>query len=1028
MGNVLAKNTPANTRYTEFENNQVLTADQLNDLFRYLDIQTRLTRTKGIGVGILCGLEIGVTEENTIVVSKGSAITTDGDLLFVPNDMTFDQFLPFEDTNAKYDYFFLDNGTQIPLFQLVAGRTTRTQGRGVGEFEQSTNTGLKDYVGILYQEDYNNDTDLCTGVDCDNRGIECVRDIRILLAHKDQVGELLKSIPKLNQKYFALDEIDVPRVMIKPTVDKFDELRGAFGVALGVKETLKAKLQKAFEVCKPLVEDELGSDNTVREWADLLDQHFNIQNGIYAQYLYDFVRDLSYGYTEMRETLFNDNAICCPPVELFPKHVMMGLVKTARVKRPALTPVIPTPVPATPTPGTVTAIPRIRLFDFAPTVKFDIGALIKRFHPVHIDIEYRHQFYESPVLNNKEENQERTKFCFKRFDAMIRNFKVPTAEELQSVKAIKITPSHFEERKLGERAIPFYYKYDRARAINAYWSFEANVRKREDEHFYYFSGQYSNMPVMSDPLKFNLLPYSFFRIEGHIGYKYQEVQRILNQVIEENNLPINLVTVQVEKEIRTIPDRNWFFPQVHFYEQFVRNTFVDHINQADLVHRDLKEQTNDDVDKVKINLAMEKFATVRSKVLEHKTMAEGGFNLLSFKKDVAEAIDSATDVKVQTQKFAFSNTAVPHDFVINTDVLHKTEMLVDLRDRLILKKKEGLMLGNFMKKNPGLEHAGGVLRGGTFVLVYTSNDDRVVADFMLPYASIDHDIVPDPPIVRPVPRPEISKVPPRVFEKVPSYKKFIDEKVFDVNDKMKFFEERVKEADTRIGRKLTDLDDTKKILDDKVNDVNTRVAGKLAEFDVTKKGFDEKVKDVEGRLNQRIGDIEVTRKLFDDNVKLFDAKIRSVDTLYTGKLNEFENKLDYQGKIFNNIANVIPSKGITATPGKTGVVVGGVNIAEHAETIARLTKELDALPATATAERVTRENQLAETTRKITDAMNAPGAVIEKEDEAQVKSILFDAQIAAEKITANPNLRTNISGSLRNTGGLLGRITRGGIR
>ena len=211
MGNVLAKNTPANTRYTEFENNQVLTADQLNDLFRYLDIQTRLTRTKGIGVGIVCGLEIGVTGENTIVVSKGSAITTDGDLLFIPNDMTFDQFLPFEDTNAKYDYFFLDNGTQIPLFELVSSRSARTQGTAVGEFEQSTNTGLKDYVGILYQEDYNNDTDLCTGVDCDNRGIECVRDIRVLLAHKDQVGELLKSIPKLNQKYFTLDEIDVPR-------------------------------------------------------------------------------------------------------------------------------------------------------------------------------------------------------------------------------------------------------------------------------------------------------------------------------------------------------------------------------------------------------------------------------------------------------------------------------------------------------------------------------------------------------------------------------------------------------------------------------------------------------------------------------------------------------------------------------------------------------------------------------------------------------------------------------------------------
>ncbi|WP_449435550.1 hypothetical protein [Pedobacter steynii] len=63
------------------------------------------------------------------------------------------------------------------------------------------------------------------------------------------------------------------------------------------------------------------------------------------------------------------------------------------------------------------------------------------------------------------------------------------------------------------------------------------------------------------------------------------------------------------------------------------------------------------------------------------------------------------------------------------------------------------MLGNFMKENPGLEHAGGVLRGGTFVIVYTADDKTVVADFMLPYASIDKDVVTNPPIYTPLPLP-----------------------------------------------------------------------------------------------------------------------------------------------------------------------------------------------------------------------------------------------------------------------------------
>ena len=53
----------------------------------------------------------------------------------------------------------------------------------------------------------------------------------------------------------------------------------------------------------------------------------------------------------------------------------------------------------------------------------------------------------------------RTRFFFKRIDTMIRNFSVPTAESLQSIENIKIIPSVFEEQLLGERAIPYYYKY-----------------------------------------------------------------------------------------------------------------------------------------------------------------------------------------------------------------------------------------------------------------------------------------------------------------------------------------------------------------------------------------------------------------------------------------------------------------------------------------------------------------------------------------------------------------------------------------
>jgi hypothetical protein len=74
-------------------------------------------------------------------------------------------------------------------------------------------------------------------------------------------------------------------------------------------------------------------------------------------------------------------------------------------------------------------------------------------------------------------------------------------------------------------------------------------------------------------LQQNLLPYSFFRIEGHIGFKYQEVEGILNSLIDENNLPINIVSLQIEEEIERIPTKPWYFPELHTYEAFCSPVF-----------------------------------------------------------------------------------------------------------------------------------------------------------------------------------------------------------------------------------------------------------------------------------------------------------------------------------------------------------------------------------------------------------------------------------------------------------------------
>lgn len=837
MSNVLDKDNIGKdtTRFTIFESDQVLTADQLNDLFNYLDVQTRLTRTRAIGVGIICGLEIGTLENKNIIVSKGAAITTDGDMLHLDEDQEFDQYEIFEDVNAKYPYFKGDNDQVIPVFELRNSRAAdAVAGKQLSAFEEITATVFKDYAGVLYLEDYKNDPDIWTGTDCDNKGAEAAKELKVLLVHKTNMKKLLQSMPPLNKNYFEIDDIHIPRVSIQNTIDTYAELNAAFNNTLVVKEELKNKLSAAYQACKPIVEDEFDGTDPTTTWNALLDQHFNVGTTIYSQYVYDFARDIGFAYNEMRETLFSGNMMCCPDVELFPKHVLLGLVQTATVSRIPDSPIsspIAAPLPDRPFFG----IRNPGLSLFRP-IRFDIGLLIKRFTK-KIDLEYRHYFYESPVLNNKDEDILQTRFCFTRINSLIKNFKVPTAEELQNVtQSIKVTPSYFEDRPLGERSIPFYYRYDTNLPVNLYWNYKANVRKKENEILYYSASQYFALNPVSfrsptvNPLQFSILPYNFFRVEGHIGFDQAAAETALNNVIQEHNLPFNVLCVQVERNILTIPRKPWYFRDIALQDALIKNRFFDSLNQADVVNTDLKTQAADLPEASDINLAVENYGNAKSKVMSYTSFAQPDFNIEGFKTDVQSMISATAEVKVRTKQFDFAQTAVPHDFVINTDIVNKAVLISDLIKQRETKKLEDLMLGNFMKQNSGLEHAGGVLRGGTFVLVYTSNDKKVVADFMLPYYVADKDVIPDPPVFKPLPLPLPGGNPVfgKIFKKTPFYLEKIDLKIKEKIDPLDL------KFDTKINERFSGFDT-------KINEFNQKSAALETKFTVYDKVLLDKV-------------------------------------------------------------------------------------------------------------------------------------------------------------------------------------------
>ncbi len=1008
MNTVLSNVNKSNSRFTFFENDQVLTADQLNDLFNYLDVQSRLTRTKAIGIGIICGLQMGLLETGQVVVSSGSALTTDGDLLHFDTDQLFDQYQLFEDENAKYPYFRSGEDQLVTMYELSNSKTSREEANKLGEFDRLTETFLKDYVGVLYLEEYLNDPDLCTGTDCDNKGQEMVRQMKVLMLHKDNMKLLLQSLPAINQNYFALDDIFIKRLQIDKNVDKFSELSAAFNNVLAVKKEIQEKLGKAFQVCKLIVGDEFDGGDPTSEWNNLLEDHFKVNASIYVQYVYDYARDLSFAYNEMRETLFADNMICCPDIQLFPKHVLLGFIKTASIRPPVSRDLINTDIRGsiTSTGGSVASLAeRSNLANAFSRVRFDISSLIKRFHPVHIDITHRHFFYESPILNNKGETVQQTKFCFRRLDTMIKNFKIPTAEEFRNgVQNIRITPSFIEDKKLGDRSIPFYYRYNKNLPINLYWSYYANVRKKEEEIYYYHASMYSQNPAALAPLLFNLLPYSFYRIEGHVGFKYQEVERVLNQLIDDNNLPINIITVQVEKNRLTIKPLPWYFPHLQVYENSIRNTLFDHMNQVELFHNSLKDQIQDQppATKTNINLSIDNYSNARNKVFSSKQISDPEFNVANFKTDVGSAIKAATDVKVQTREFAFSHAAAPHDFVINTDITHKLDLYTDLVNQHINQKKDGLMLGNFMKQNPGLEHAGGVNRGGTFVLVYTSNDDKVVADFMLPYASIDKDIVRNPPTVKPIPLPVNPKLElPKVFEKIPLYKFFVEDKLKPFDTRFFTLEEKIKPIDDKITFYDKAFSDRVKLIDDKIGSIDKAVKDK---FDLVDKSFFDKTKMIDDKLNVVDKSIEEKFRGIDKNV---DEKISKYDSTLKDKLLFSKSTVDVK----------------TGTTGRNDNVVGDRDLTKEIEAFKARQKEMEALPA-GTREKIVKEQEFLREADSLITALNqaaAAASATDKESALTAKAIMFDVQSSALALQSNQvhtgsitTINTKIGGITKN--------------
>ena len=322
--NLLNQNVPV---YHRFVDNQVLTDDQLNQVIDHINYQDKLTRTKLIGVGIVCGLQISASSTQ-IRLSKGVAVTTDGDILKV-DDTIFRGYKPFLDEQVNYAHF-LNGEKTIPLYELESDLGP-SDVLPLSKFSSDTEIAADRQVALLYLENYLKEEKDCSPVDCNAQGREVVNRIRVLLTSIEHA----KTIVAKDSIFSGL----LPNTQ-KDVLNKIDSYLPKRVVVNSVTGATYTNLKDSFAVNFNGLANRLGQLSALSIFSDLepnvnlkiKDSLSKLSSGeLTFQYLYDFYKDLATAYNDLLKKVRENYAICCPNPLAFPKHVMLGEVSFSPV-------------------------------------------------------------------------------------------------------------------------------------------------------------------------------------------------------------------------------------------------------------------------------------------------------------------------------------------------------------------------------------------------------------------------------------------------------------------------------------------------------------------------------------------------------------------------------------------------------------------------------------------------------------------------------------------------------------------------
>ena len=475
-----------NTQYSRFIDNQVLTSHQLNEVIDYFDDQDRLSRVFLQGVGIACGFELKDITNESMTISGGVGVTTDGDLIVFKktglkadsieyNEQKFSYRRKFNDKLADY-FLFNQNDQPIEIIELLQEKTDDSE-------PLSALNNWQQMCVLLYLESYEKEPDLCTAIDCDNQGIKQQTHLRVLLVSKKDAEYMAKK----DVVFSKHDDILKTSLALKDVFLKKVVFSSNTNVSIikknyhdAIKTDHLARLRKGLNTIFQL----FGMKLDLAKLDNIFE--FNENNiPVDFQYRYDLLYDLILSYNEIKSKLLNISSECLPPIASFPKHLLLGVVsETAKASS------------------------------------------------------LRHRFYYSSLSEAANQNLKRVKSLLARINLQIDCFQ----KELK-VSEIKIVPSVSSE-KLGDTSIPFYY--GSSQQMREVWNFRNNSNQLRSG--YYFVEPF-NKENSDNPLLYIDNRSDFYRIEGQLEMDAQRAVGRIAELIKTYGLDFELIYYNLDSEI-----------------------------------------------------------------------------------------------------------------------------------------------------------------------------------------------------------------------------------------------------------------------------------------------------------------------------------------------------------------------------------------------------------------------------------------------------------------------------------------------